>query len=1027
MKPRRWVLALAIVLFILGGAFTWGMRLLERRLGLEQVVVEQIEPLIGGTFDVGRVRFGFFSVYLHDVSASLPFDAFLIDVQDIKVGFSLRRLLTTKGDFGRSINTIILVHPKLTVNLSPTGEPMPLPDSSATQGVDIDDIDFPLQELRVRKGSVRVTGLSGEDLVFGEHLNGRIVEAARGIEFELYGRLASLRRNLALTGLIAGDDAPNRLSLRLDGARLTTPVRLPACTITRGRADGLCELTFGSQDSSVVEATGWIRIRDGAARFPSVRKPLTDLNLALTLEGTLWHLDSLSGELDGMRVHAAGTWDISRRQRSLLSVGAEAIDIERMFPDLPKNVSDNLYGQGRIAARLVAEPGDEPPVVTLSGGGFSVLGMPVTELAGRAIIEEEQVRLDSVQVSTMAAQLLVDGAVAVGDSFPAYRVSYRCAIDSLPTVAWLEGHMLVRGEATGRDMSPQVNLSVRLQNPSVFEVPLGTQTISVSGNARRLRAATTYTEGGISLSGLVESPFSPSPYVEGTLHVGAEPIRRFLTKVSPRSGSMEGVYSVTAEMSGTLPKLTSEAVLTMDSRRVEGKATLRAAIEPGEPRYVMWQLESEGLRVGQEAFPLTAAGRLYEDSMLVDTTHLLGGVKLAGSIGLTRPDKVDLTIDFDTVSLAAVNRWFFDGRLPLDSGALIGHLRVGGVRKDIVSSSELSVRDLAIGELHELETDAIVTTTGGTVQALPLVLRKDGRVVVALDTVVWGDRLRLKGEFDAIDIASFLGPSLLQDLDVRGAVSGTFTSSDTGLPVAVHVYSPRVEIEGFAIDSITLDGIVDSSGVMFERITAREGRRCHLSASAQVPWSFFGPEVGEHDTMQCALRITGDLLQSLEHNYCDVILGGSGEGTISASLLGTQQGWDFEALSVHIPTGQLTSKAYVPSGVSDFSLSMEMDDSMRVHTQINGYIGRRAVSIRSTHDIPSGYRPFEFGPIDFGILLAETPRQGVAIHLPGFHEPREIGEVEFQPLPPFPAFALSGPIDELRLTGVWVLRNCEFT
>jgi hypothetical protein len=47
--------------------------------------------------------------------------------------------------------------------------------------------------------------------------------------------------------------------------------------------------------------------------------------------------------------------------------------------------------------------------------------------------------------------------------------------------------------------------------------------------------------------------------------------------------------------------------------------------------------------------------------------------------------------------------------------------------------------------------------------------------------------------------------------------------------------------------------------------------------------------------------------------------------------------------------------------------------------------------------------------------------------MPGFHDKRELVDVEFAPLSPFKAFAISGPLERLKITGVWILRSCEFT
>jgi len=95
-----------------------GVQRLERNRDIERVLVQRLSAATGGEFSVGRVRLGFFSVYLKDVSVSLSIHSFDARVRDIQVAFSLWKLMMTRGDFSRSISKIILISPALDIRLA---------------------------------------------------------------------------------------------------------------------------------------------------------------------------------------------------------------------------------------------------------------------------------------------------------------------------------------------------------------------------------------------------------------------------------------------------------------------------------------------------------------------------------------------------------------------------------------------------------------------------------------------------------------------------------------------------------------------------------------------------------------------------------------------------------------------------------------------------------------------------------------------------------------------------------------------
>src|SRR5271157_1935603 len=118
MKPRRWVIVVFACLLAAAAGTVVGVRHLEKSRNIERVLVQRLSAATGGEFSVGRVRLGFFSVFLENISASLQTNSLNASVRDIEVAFSLWKLIATRGDFGRSISKIILFSPALEIRLA---------------------------------------------------------------------------------------------------------------------------------------------------------------------------------------------------------------------------------------------------------------------------------------------------------------------------------------------------------------------------------------------------------------------------------------------------------------------------------------------------------------------------------------------------------------------------------------------------------------------------------------------------------------------------------------------------------------------------------------------------------------------------------------------------------------------------------------------------------------------------------------------------------------------------------------------
>jgi hypothetical protein len=242
MKPRKWVLIVGCLILVCAVALYQGIAAVEKNKDIERLLIRRLSLSTGGEFSVGSVRLGFFSVYLRNVKASLSMHSYNVTVRDIKIAFSLWKLIRSRGDIAKSISKIILISPALDIRLRQTEQPPPAPPPGGMAFASL--WKFPVEYLLVRKGTIRFFAASGPGIVVGEDLSGRIREDDRSVFMELRGKMASRHNNLFCSAAFSKTGQKHRISLRLDKAQIQKPLRIMKAEITSGICDGVFEFSF---------------------------------------------------------------------------------------------------------------------------------------------------------------------------------------------------------------------------------------------------------------------------------------------------------------------------------------------------------------------------------------------------------------------------------------------------------------------------------------------------------------------------------------------------------------------------------------------------------------------------------------------------------------------------------------------------------------------------------------------------------------------------------------------------------------
>jgi len=227
MKPRRWIAVLFIFICISFLALYFGIKYLEKSKKIEQILIKNLSEASGGSVFVEKVKVGFFSVYLNNVKATVSVANFSANIKDIKVSFSLKKLLLTKGNFEKSIRKVILILPTIDIIFLNKNKIQSQPIINLPANFSINRLftGFPVKNILIRKGSIAVVTESGR-LILGKDFSGQISDKLELISAELKGCFASGKKNLFISAELYKKEQRHRISLRLNNAQIKNPLEI---------------------------------------------------------------------------------------------------------------------------------------------------------------------------------------------------------------------------------------------------------------------------------------------------------------------------------------------------------------------------------------------------------------------------------------------------------------------------------------------------------------------------------------------------------------------------------------------------------------------------------------------------------------------------------------------------------------------------------------------------------------------------------------------------------------------------------
>jgi hypothetical protein len=1002
---------------------------LEKNRDLEHLLIQSISPYIKGSIGVGKIRLGFFSAHLQDVSLTVPLESFLVRINHIKVGFSFKDLVLSRGDISKAINRIIFIDPEILFSIashdSQSSERRRLDGKLPGAPPEIPK-ELPVPYIIIKNAKILLFDNGGDTLTVGQKMGGTLTDFGNYTSVNLAGRSGSSHENFYAAGNIGWQSGVHTFNFTIHNANIEKPVVFNGGVVTSGILNGHLSVVFSDTLSiGRIRTTGTFTIEKGSVVLEQLPAPLESVSLHVTASGYHWNIDTLTALYKQSGIHVNGFWNSVGGPEMQLEFVCTGIRPDSLLPGIP-GVNVQIGGEGWIAGLLSKTDSIQPVKLHLRGEGFTIADFKNIRFQGVGDVDNSfaSLNVDTLSISDGNMVINTKGKVALDTPY-VFNIELSGHADSIPSIMNLHAdNFRAEGRVWGSVVEPKASAKLSASNIRSDDIYLGDQSVMVE-YCKSLLRLNLKSRDGIVANTEISQPFSNAPFAKMQVNAQASSIKSML-KRNHSISEIESGY-IDARAQGWLNDFELEFSTAVKTKTIEGEFIGMLRKYRQDTSFVYWKCKQKTLKIDDINLDASASGSVCKDSLVIDTINIAGGLDGKGVINFTRaPFEIECSANasFPLKKLLDMKPQWSSIDI---SGTVSGHSRISGTVEKPQVRSEVRIRNLGSSGFEGIETDAIITWNNDELCVLPFVVRKNSRILASFDSIKSvKSGFSLSGDFDNIDVRSVAAPILPRDLHLESTISGSISTAGNGFPIQIQCFSPSVVCNKWSFDSVSISASLDKKGIGIRSLKAQDGTIMQFTGSGFLPWSLIENNLDENDTVKGRIDAQGDFLAYLAKNV-ESPIAGRGPGTAKFSFVSTPGVVKCTEGIISIPEGVLTVKPFVLDDIKNFSFTMNVDTALNVHTYTAGTVKRRRISISSTHTIPDGFEPFEIGPFNFGMLQVKTPDKGIDIHLPGFMPIGELGDIEFLGKNPCSSFTLSGPIDALRITGTWMLRDLDFT
>ena len=1042
LTPFVLVLFIAFVLYN-------GWNLFHINSGVHDLVLSKLKAIVGEDCHVDRLWLGFGSVNMQGVRLSFEGTPYEIQIDELKLGYTLGSLLRGTTDPERAAEEISISKPKVTIWYDPQTSVDTDVDLSWQLSKDAEkkyrallkEYDF-IKRITIDDGEIELRNVK-------DSLSTRLATAINGWTYtddmgKEWIRLAghifdSDKYNMAMYGQLDLDRGGiDHLNVDVSDYRLSDkiPIVLPDyIKVLSGVVQGHLALTERFAPTRGFNIEGNILLKDGNLRLAKENVFLENIQLQAKIKGRDIEITRSTQDINGSPTRLDGSIHNFLKPEFDLHLRSDSLDVHTFLSRLVPGEDMRLIGMTSLDLSIAGEASHPRVSGSFASDALQVYGQKLTDLSVGLTFEELGLKLAAIKATLGDATL--SGSGTIDFLSPEKMLNF-----DLGVAGSFEEHLRRFGlqavsESHG---SGRVKIFGPIRNPvSTGEFSLAVndreeQPLDLEGSFRfsrdRLVWDLSSPEQTMQINGAIDSTSTKSHYsleatnAEVLLGLSDNPILNFLARRFNLNLSVDGSREGVQLRIDAYNDESYEKIFSITTTSEQGPD-----MSVGTGRIVLLPNRKESHR-GTFESRRAADGTIVTDLEMESWMTAHFEVDAAGfPRGKVSISKLDASL---LSRLAGAKQSRF-------SGNLYGQFTLGEERESRDYKGNLWLMDGFLGNVGPLKGQVEFESKNSLLQVKKFSMQ-DART----------DSLSLLGEgtFDyrTNEINAALAGS---NVDVE-EVLGLFNSSkdvaagDAMIQVTLQGRLPEASLYGNVVvhnakilmldfDEIRLDfgdgesvskSSLSQNFLKIGNAVLQKGDDFVLSGKAVLPLN------GE-EALDLDLSGDGNFLAVLP-DLAEIFKKSSSEGHLDLKMTGPYNKPDFTGSHLSLHDGELELSNVAPKIDNiDAEINVIQDDYFLNIENLACTIDGRSLRISNTNDLstlgPGTYEPLRIAgdDLNLGALLLSTQKGGIPLHIPGLMEPGEIGHYDLKGYTDADKLFIAGPWRRPVVRGKVGVRNAN--
>ncbi|MBN1996450.1 hypothetical protein JW935_02785, partial [candidate division KSB1 bacterium] len=1043
MRSRRWVLL--VFAFFIAVFLLWlhaRQVITTNNQEIKRFVLTKIRPIFGDACDIERVYIGIGTLHFYGVSIPFPEKRISLKIKDLRFGYNISKLLFYRG-FDPRIFTrdILIINPTVYLE-APSGASLEKNGAPAlSMHVDqfIKQLTF-LSRVSIKKGDLVFKISEQKNVIIASQLSGWLEkDATDSLHIQLDGHVLSRDvQNLSITGCASTKTGiVSSLAAKINNFQLPLLNALSDSLdmeFIDGRIDGEVRLVNPVDSTGNLQFAGFININNGTAALKVDSLLLENADLQIIFENQNLILQKASYRLNGNEFTALGTLSRFFDPEIDLHIAGENV---QMFDFIHINKS----GESELSSFARVDVQINGPIrnLVIKGGVRThecrIGNNKLTNLLIDVLYKAKSFEIQRCKAQFLGLDLFLNGQVDLknpesplngslnvkGDWAKLLDPLTGMNISSAPV--WLETE--IGGTLRQPILFGNCGIDV-LSAPEDMEVLSTTAAISFSNKIIRARSSNNKDRRF-----QIVADFSQSvPYFQ----VNIDHLEEFWTNFFRYPGDryFQENFALCIDAQGDRHNFELNTYVKHVEGGVEKKDVLKIISVIERENGVTSSsgtifLHPETLHEIQGQFALIKD----KDGLRVKRFSLGENVNAVYySYNDTQTNNGNLTVsDLSVSELLLTPDSTFAGALDID-------LQIDGSTISPQISCNAKIKDLFIHNFGPYVSEVSFNYKNNRLQLNNLMLNSQdatlgyaqGEYNLLSDSI----RFSIKGAgFDAGAFAATrnrtqpaVSGRALVDVQISGTAKNPTFDGIVAIKEGKLLFFPFDELE-IVLEPPASDDTTKSSQLNFKSFRLTRHDVFEVNGSGFFP-------LKAQDSLYFNCQGHGNFLALLP-DVDSFFMNPFSQGNFNAKIRGSRIQPVLETLKLNFDKGKMEFKDVVPP-ITDVVGDIEFEtENLFIHLhELKGKMGGKAFSI---YTVPAAEVPCEqplnnmhLGPsgMNIGVLVLETPEQGVPLSFTGLMEPGVYGRLNLLGRQEGEKFYLAGPSDRPVLRGAIEMYNVEF-